>query len=137
VVSVPRGRVIDRDIIEICEKFKRNEDVYNLCTSGVLYETARGLVDSEVSAFAHDPEDYADSLNWELPSLTPKQKECIELEATFSKKDVLNVMEALAEAMNEGKGLDEAIYDDDVWDVINNISAKNFKDVLEECGVKI
>lgn len=127
----------------ICNKFKDNEDLYDFCMDGWLYESARSLVDSEISDAAHDPKGYMESMGWDTSDITPEIAECIDLELTFDVEDILTVMEKLGEEAKkllesgEAKDVFDAVYrakfEDDVSDAVSNVVARRLLEALKKC----
>lgn len=137
-----RGALLMREEEErICNKFKDEEELYDYCMSGRLYEAARGLVDSEISNVAHDPVEYMESMGWDTSDITPEIAECIDLEITFDEEDVILVMEKLgekaAEELKKEKSEDvfDAVYHAsfEVSDELSNVAARRLLEAIKKC----
>jgi len=133
--------VVTKEIQEICQEFEDVPELYEICMSGNLYEIARGLLDSEISNAARNPKLWAESAGWPTNYLTPSVEDCVDNEMHFTRRDVLDVMKALGEAVRElyeegmsvDSALNEAEYSDEVSDTLNNIVAKRLKEAIDFC----
>jgi len=125
----------------ICNKFKDVEELYDYCMDGRLYESARGLVDSETDEVSYDPIEYMKSMGWDTSDITPDVAECISLEISFDEEDVIAVMDKLgeeaAEKLRKGEVDDvfQAVYYArfDVSDVVTNVTARHLLEALKKC----
>ena len=130
--------IVDKEILNACENLKDDEKIYDLCKRGVLYNKARADIYHEIAEIAYDPYMYAESLGWDISRPSKKQEECISLNITFNKEDVIDAMVTFGEALKKHhRSWESACYDDDYQDAISNIVAKRFKETLDYCGVKI
>ena len=126
---------------EVCNAFREVEELYEYCISGRLYNLARGLVRGEIADAAHNPKDFMKSMGWSTEGLTPDVEECIDLELTYSRRDVIDVMKALGEEAAKlyketgdlSEALDYAMVSDEVSDTLSNVVAKRLLQALAIC----